>query len=84
MTTSGFHSRVNDHALSLGLERYSTGAKDTDKYLWKFVVSEFCDNKRLLSFEVSISDLTKIKTICDQAIKELQSDGGRKTSCLTM
>lgn len=78
MTTSGFHSRVNDHALSFGLERYSTGIKDTDKFLWMFVVSDFCGNKVHTSFQVCVDDLVKMKSICDQAIRELTSDGGRK------
>lgn len=77
MTTSSFHERINDHKLSLGMIRYSSGSKDDDEYFWKLVISEHCGSKRLAQLEVSISDLTKIKQFCDRAIKCLHSDGDR-------
>ena len=78
MSTSSFHSRINDHALSMGMVRYSTGPKDEDKYLWKLVISKDCGSKELASIEVSLGDLTSLRNMCDKSITILQTDGDRK------
>lgn len=80
MTANAYHTRINDHALSFGMIRYSTGQKPDDEFLWKLIVSEFCGNKRLHSMEVKLEDLQKIKTFCDKAIEMINTDGGRKSS----
>lgn len=77
MTTNNFHTRINDHALSFGIVRYSTGSKPEDHYLWKLVISEFCGSKKLAAIEVTMDDLQKIKSFCDKAIEDLKTDGGR-------
>ena len=77
MATNNFHERINDHPLSFGMQRYSTGDKDNDKSLWKLIISEYCGNKTMFSVEVSLSDLNKIKLFCEKAMKTLETDGGR-------
>lgn len=77
MTTNNFHTRINDHALSFGMQRYATGDTADDKHLWKLVISEFCGSKKLHSMEPTIDDLIKIKSFCDSAIDVIKTDGGR-------
>ncbi len=80
MSTNNYHTRINDNALSFGMVRYSTGDKDTDKSLWKMVISDFCGSKTHTSLEINISDLQRIKCFCDKAIQMLETDGDRKTN----
>ena len=75
--TNNFHSRINDHSLSFGMVRYSTGDKDHDASLWKLVISHFCGSKKLIDIEVNMSDLLAIRSFCDKAIDSLKTDGGR-------
>ncbi len=77
MPTNSYHSRINDHALSFGMERYSTGQKDTDDYLWKLVVSEHCGSRKLQELEVSVQDLMCLRNFCNRAIETLKTDGDR-------
>ena len=78
MTTNSFSTRINDHALSFGLCRYATGEKDTDDFIWKLIISDYCGSKKHTSIEVTFLDLQKVKSFCDQAMEELVTDGGRK------
>lgn len=77
MTTLSFHTRINDLNLSFGMVRFSAGDKPDAEYFWKMVLSESCGINRLTSMEVTIQDLQKIKSFCDQAIETLETDGGR-------
>ena len=81
MTTNCFHSRINDHKLSFGMVRYSDGKTDTyhkEDVIWRMIVSNFCGSEKLAAIDVTISDLVKIKSFCDEAINTLKSDGNRE------
>lgn len=77
MSTTSFHERINDHKLSFGMVRFSTGPKDNDEKLWRMVVSKSCGSEKLECIDVTISDLVRIKSFCDKAIDCLNTDGGR-------
>lgn len=77
MATNSWHERINDHKLSFGMVRYSTGEKEHDDYMWRMVVSNHCGSTKLESIDVTVSDLVKIKSFCDKAIDCLMSDGDR-------
>jgi len=80
MTTNNYHSRINDHRLSLGLARYSDGKQDTyhqEDSFWRLIVSLDCGSKRLTAIDVTVSDLVAIKSFCDRAIETLNTDGDR-------
>jgi len=79
MTDTSFHTRINNHALSLGMVRYSTGNKDTDDYLWKFVISNHCGSEKIIQIEASVEDFRKMITVLNNAISCLETDGRRKT-----
>jgi hypothetical protein len=78
MSTNNFHTRINDHALSFGIQRYATGIKETDDSLWKLIISDYCGVKKHASIEVSIQDIICLKNFCEKALEELKTDGGRK------
>ena len=77
MTTNSFHFRIDDHPLSLGMVRYSTGDKEEDKFLWKLVISDFCGSKVHTMIEPTIANLVEMQRFCQQAIETLKTDGGR-------
>lgn len=81
--TSGVNSRVGDHMIALGLERYENSSKSP---LWVWSIRSGCSGPILARIcDPSVSDLHKMKRIIEEHIELLSTDGGRieKESALT-
>lgn len=78
MPTNARHTRICDQQISFGMQRYATGTKPEDLYLWKFIISRYCGNDVMFSSELDVQDLLKIKQVIEDCINILETDGERK------
>lgn len=74
-TTSGFWTRIGDHALGFGMKRYVTDDGDK-KPLWRFYITRQ-PHTPLLEIDASGMDLQEIIRQCERGIAALATDGGR-------